>query len=99
MQGLSLEQFYKFTNSDESKLKEQYKEEALKRVKHRLILEEIIKKEKIKVTDEEIDKEMEEIAKKHNMTREEVKKQYGENIDYIKYDLEVNKAFDIIKGE
>ena len=38
-----------------------------------------------------------EIARKHNMTHEEVKKEYGENIDYIKYDLEVKKAFDIIK--
>ena len=33
------------------------------------------------------------------MTKEEVKKQYGENLDYIKYDLEVSKAFDIIKGD
>ena len=31
------------------------------------------------------------------MTKEEVKKQYGENIDYIKYDLEVRKAFEVIK--
>ncbi len=97
MQGISLEQFYKFTNSNEEKLKEQYKEEALKRVKYRLIIEEIIKQEKIKVTDKEVDKELEEIAKKYNMTKEEVRKQYGENIDYIKYDLEVKKAFDVIK--
>ena len=40
-----------------------------------------------------------ELAKKYNMTKEEVKKQYGENLDYIKYDLEVKKVFSIIKGE
>lgn len=97
MQGISLEQFYKFTNSNEDALKAQYKDEASKRVKYRLILEEIIKKEKIKVTEEEINKEIEEIAIKHNMTSEEVRKEYGENIDYVKYDLEVRKAFDIIK--
>ena len=33
------------------------------------------------------------------MTKEEVKKEYGDNLDYIKFDLEVNKAFDIIKGK
>ena len=33
------------------------------------------------------------------MTKDEVKKQYEGNLDYIKYDLEVNKAIDIIKGE
>ena len=99
MQGISIEQFYKFTNSTKETLKEQYKEEATKRIKYRLILDEIIKEEKITATDEEIDLKIEEIATKYNMTKEEVKKQYGENIDYIKYDLEVNKAFDIIKGE
>lgn len=98
MQGISLEQFYKFTNSNKEALKEQYKEEALKRIKYRLIVEEIIKQEKIEVSSDEVDAEIEEIAKKYNMTKEEVKKQYGENLDYIKYDLEVRKAFDTIKS-
>lgn len=97
MQGISLEQFYQYTNSNKEALKEQYKEEALKRIKYRLILESIIEKENIKVTDEEIDNEVEEIAKKYNMTKDEVKAQYGENLDYIRYDLEVKKAFEVIK--
>ena len=97
MQGLSLDMFYQYTNSSKEDLKEKYKEEAEKRIKFRLILEEIIKVEKIKVTDKEIDAKVEELAQKYNMTKEEVKKQYGENLDYIKYDLEVTKAFDIIK--
>ena len=97
MQGISIEQFYKYTNSNREALKEQYKEEALKRIKYRLILEEIIKKEKIEVTDKEIEDKVEELATKYNMTKEEVKKQYGDNLDYIKYDLEVTKAFDIMK--
>ncbi len=99
MQGISLEQFYKYTNSNEETLKEEYKKEALKRVKYRLIINEIIKEENIEVTEEEIENEIEELAKKYNMTKEEVKKQYGENLDYIKYDLEVKKVFSIIKGE
>ena len=98
MQGLSLDMFYQYTNSSKEALKEQYKEEAEKRIKYRLILEQIIKEEKIKVTDKEIEAKVEELAQKYNMTKEEVKKQYGENLDYIKYDLEVTKAFDIIKG-
>ena len=99
MQGISIEQFYQYTNSNKEALKEQYKEEALKRIKYRLILEAIIKAEKIKVTDKEVDAEVEEIAKKYNMTKEEVKKQYGDTTDYIKYDLEVRKAFELIKGD
>ena len=99
MQGITIEDFYKYTNSNREALKEQYKEEALKRIKYRLILEEIIKEEKIKVTDKEVDKQVEELATKYNMTKDEVKKQYGDNLDYIKYDLEVTKAFDVIKGD
>ena len=99
MQGINIEQFYQYTNSSKDALKEQYKEEALKRIKYRLILEQVIKAEKIKITDKDVDKEVEELAKKYNMTKEEVKKQYGDNLDYIKYDLEVKKAFETIKGE
>ncbi len=98
MQGISLEQFFKYTNSNRETLKEQYKDEAIKRVKYRLIIEEIIKMENIQVTDKEIDNELKNIAEKYNITTEEVKKQYNENTDYIKYDLEVKKVFDIIKG-
>ncbi len=99
MQGISLDQFYQYTNSNKDALKDQYKEEATKRICYRLIMEAIINKEKIEVSDEEIEKHIDELAKKYNMTKDEVKKQYNGNLDYIKYELEVKKAFDIIKGE
>ena len=99
MQGISIEQFYQITNSNEEKLREQYKDEALKRIKYRLILEEIIKQEKIEVKDSEVEDRILELAKKYNMTEDEVKKQYDNNLEYIAYDLKVRKAFDIIKGE
>lgn len=99
MQGINIEQFYQLTNSNEEKLREQYKDEALKRIKYRLILEEIIKQEKIEVKDNEVEDKIEELAKKYNMTKDEVKKQYDNNLEYIAYDLKVRKAFDIIKGE
>ena len=99
MQGVTIEQFYQMTGSSEDKLKEQYKEEAEKRIKYRLIIEKIIEEEKIEVTDKEIEDKIEEIAEQYKMTKEEVKKQYSDNLDYIGYDLKVRKAFDIIKGE
>ena len=99
MQGITIEQFYQLTNSSEDKLKEEYKDEALKRIKNRLIIEKIIEVEKIEVTDEEVEAKVEELATKYNMTKEEVKKQYDNNLDYISYDLKVTRVFDIIKGE
>ena len=99
MQGITIEQFYQITNSSEDKLREEYKDEALKRIKNRLIIEKIIEVEKIEVTDEEVEAKVEELATKYNMTKEEVKKQYDNNLDYISYDLKVRRVFDIIKGE
>ena len=99
MQGITIEQFYQITNSSEDKIREEYKDEALKRIKNRLIIEKIIEVEKVEVTDEEVEDKVEEIANKYNMTKEEVKKQYDNNLDYISYDLKVRRVFDIIKGE
>ena len=99
MQGVTIEQFYSLTNSSEDKLKEEYHDEALRRVKNRLIIEKIIEEEKIEVSDKEVDNKLEELAKKYKMTKEEVKKEYDDNLDYISFDLKVRKVFDIIKGE
>ena len=98
MQGFSLEQFYQFTNSNEDKLKEQMKDEAIRRLKSRLILEEIVKVEKIDFSDEEANKETESIASKYNMSKEEFLQSVG-GLDMIKYDLKMRKALDILKGE
>ena len=96
MQGITLEQFYQFTNSDEQALKDQMSEEALKRVKERLLLEEIKKAEKIEVTDEEADKEADILAEKYQMKKEEFLNLFG-GIEMVKYDLEMRKALDVLK--
>ena len=96
MQGITLEQFYKYTNSNQEALEDQMKEEAKKRVLFRLMLEAIAKKENIVVTDEEADKEASELATKYNMTKEELLKNFG-GIDMIKYDIEMRKTIDVLK--
>ena len=96
MQGLTLEMFYQFTNSDEAALKDQMREEASKRVSSRLLLEAIKDAEKIEVTEEETEKEAEELAKKYNMDKEEFLKLFG-GLEMVKYDLEMRKAIDVLK--
>lgn len=98
MQGLSLEQFYKFTNSDEQALRDQMKDEATKRIKFRLMLEEIILEEKIVVSEEEVEEEAKKLADKYKMEKDEFIKQIGD-IDMIKYDIEMRRAIDVLKGE
>lgn len=98
MQGLSLEQFYQFTNSDESKLKEQMKEEATKRITYRLMLEEIAKVENIEVTDADAKKEAKEMAEKYNMKEKEFLEAFG-GLEMMKYDIKMRKAMEVLKSE
>lgn len=58
MQGITLEMFYQFTNSDEQALRDQMREEAKNRVTYRLMLEEIAKEEKIEISDEQAETEL-----------------------------------------
>ena len=96
MQGLTLEQFYQFTNSDEAALKDQMKEEAEKRVASRLLLEAIKVEEKMEIADDEAKKEAEELAKKYNMEKDEFLKLFG-GIEMVKYDMEMRRAIEILK--
>lgn len=96
MQGVTLDQFFKFTNSNIEALEAQMHEEAEKRVKLRFAIDEIIKLEKISVTDEEAEKDAIEKAKKHNMDKDEYVKAFG-GLDMLKYDLMVSKVIEIIK--
>ncbi|HHU54812.1 MAG TPA: trigger factor [Mollicutes bacterium] len=96
MQGLTLEQFYQFTNSDENALKEQMKPEATTRVKYRLMLEEIVKQEKIEITDERAKEEVLKLAGKYQMDEEEFLKLFG-GIDMVKYDLQMRAAIEVMK--
>ena len=96
MQGVSLDLYYQFTNSDASQLRNQMEKEAFSNVLYRLMLDAIIKEEKIEVSMDDAEKEASEMAEEYQMDKDEFLKQFG-GIDLIKYDLEVRKAIDFLK--
>ncbi len=96
MQGITLEMFYQFTNSDEQALRDQMQEEAKNRVTYRLMLEEIAKEEKIEVTDEEAETEAVDLANKYQMDKDEFLKLFG-GLDMVKYDLKMRQALEVLK--
>ena len=96
MQGITLEMFYQFTNSDEQALRDQMKEEAKNRVTYRLMLEEIAKEEKIEVTLEETETEAANLATKYQMDKDEFLKLFG-GLDMVKYDLKMRRALEVLK--
>lgn len=97
MQGITLEQFYQFTNSNEEQLKAEMHGEAEKRVLERLLLEEIVKSEKIEVKNEDVKKEAEDLAKKYQMDKDEFLKLFG-GLEMVEYDLKMRKALDLLKA-
>ena len=96
MQGIKLEDFYKFTKSNEEDLREKMKEEALKIVKQRLLLEAIVKEESLEVSDEEAEHLAEHLAGHYNMSKEDFLKEFG-GLEAVKYDSLVRKALEILK--
>lgn len=96
MKGISLDLYYQFTKSDEAALRSQMDKEAFNNVLYRLMLEEIAKIEKIEISDEEAEKEAEELAKKYQMSKDDFIKEFG-GVDLVKYDLEVRKTIDLLK--
>ena len=95
-QGISLDMFFKYTNSDENALREQMRNDAETRVKYRFMLEEIVKLEKIEISDKEATEEAEKLAKRYNITKDEFITNIG-GLEVLKNDLKISKAIEVIK--
>ena len=95
--GLSMEQYMQFSGLTLDKLKEQVRPEAETRIKSSLVLEQIAKDEKIEITDEELDAEIEKMAAQYGMEADKLKEYIGDNEkESMKRDLAVTKAVDLI---
>ena len=67
-QGLTLDQYFQFTGTDEAKMREYMRENAGTKVKVDLVLEAIEKAENIDATEEEIKEKAIEVAKMYSAT-------------------------------
>ena len=94
-QGMSLDNYLKFTNSNIEDFKKTLEPEANKRIGYRLMMDAIVEKEKLEVTDKELEDGLNESAKQYGMSREDFEKEIG-NKDLFKYDLLMRKAMKIV---
>ena len=95
LQGIEISQYLQMLKMDETKLKENFKEEATKRVSYRLVIEAVVKAEKFDVTEEELNKHISDLAKRYGTEESEFLTQVGGR-DFVKYDLEFKKAIELI---
>jgi trigger factor len=99
-QGLSIEQYFQFTGMDAKKFMESLKPQAVKRIQSRLVLEAVAKAENIEVTEEEIAKELAEMATMYQMEADKLKELIGEKEkEQIKADIAVQKAVDLVVAQ
>ena len=96
MKGISLDMYYAFTKTTEKDLRTQMEKEAYNHVLYRLMLEEISKIEKVKVTDKDVEKEIKDTSAKYNMKEEDFINAFGGK-DMIEYDLEIRKVIELLK--
>ena len=94
MQGITEEMYYQYTKSKKEDITSQMKEDAVKRIKYRYLLKEIIAVEKIKVTDKDAKARVKEMAKTYNVDEETILKDVS--LDDIKFDLMYQNALDIV---
>ena len=94
-QGLNLETYLKYTNSTIDEFKKSFRPQAESQVKFRLALEKIVELEKIEATEEDINAQIEKMAKDYGMEVEQIKNAVP--TEEIAKDLAVGKAIDFIK--
>ena len=96
-QGMDLKSYFGYLGQDESEFRNQIKEDAHKRVKTRMIVKAIADQENFEVSEDEVDGEIANMAKQYGMEADAIKGMLGdENVEMIKGDIKLRKAFDYI---
>ena len=93
-QGISPEMYFQLTGTTEEDLHKQYQADADKRVKTNLVIEAIAAAEGFEATDEEIEKEITDLASEYNMEADQVRGLLS--ADMLKHDIAMKKAVDVI---
>lgn len=93
-QGISPEMYFQLTGTTEEDLHKQYEADADKRVKTNLVIEAIAKAEGFEASDEEIEKEINDLASEYNMEVEQVRNLLS--ADMLKHDIAMKKAVEVV---
>ena len=94
MQGITEEMYYQYTNGKKEDITSQMKDDAVKRIKYRYLLKEVIKVEKIKVSDKDAKARVKEMASMYQVDEETILKEVS--LENVKFDLMYQKALDIV---
>ena len=96
-QGLNIDQYFSYIGGSREKMMEEVKDQADKRIRTRLVLEEIVKAENIVATEEDFEVELGKLAEAYGTDVDTVKKIFeGREKDRMMEDIAVQKAVSFV---
>lgn len=93
-QGIPADMYFKMTGTSKDDLKKQFVAGADKRVKTSLVLEAIVKAEKINPSEDDVNAEVADLAKQYGMKEEAVRGALSD--DMLKHDIGIQKAVSVV---
>ncbi len=98
-QGMRMDDYLKYLGMTREQLADEYKPQAEKTVKTRLVMNEIVKAENIGIEDKDIDARIEKMGEEASQTVEEIRKTMRqEDINYLVNSIISEKLLDTIKS-
>lgn len=94
-QGLNLKQYLQMVGKSEEDMRKEFEEQAKVSVKSRLVLDAIVKAEKIEASEEEIEEKIKEMAENYGRNADELKNNQH-LINYIKENIVAEKAIKFV---
>lgn len=96
-QGLDLEKYFQYLGKEPKEFREELREDATKKTKTRMLISAIAELEKLEVSPEELDKELEVMAIQYKLEVEQIKSMLGpDNFAAFEKDIKMRKAIDFI---
>jgi len=97
-QGIDLNMYFQLTGTTEEAMRSEMKEQAEERVKARLVLKQIVADEKIEVTDEETQTELQSMSELYNIPADQLETMLAPQggLETLKGDLQFRKAIDVL---
>ncbi len=94
--GMNLKEYLETTHTDIDEFREQVRGEAEKKIKTRLIVEEIARREGLKATEEEEQEELRKMSAQYGVTPERMADIVGNDIKYLRKEIEGRKAIQLL---
>lgn len=94
--GLNLQRYLELTDTSMEDFRAQYTDQAYTTVKSLLVIEEIARQENIEATQEDVEQEFNDIAEARQISVDQVREQYADNMDAVKEGIVMKKTIDFL---